>query len=119
MRDLAGMDRPLYAWTVNHPRWMTWCIRQNVVLRGEGSPGSAKAIIDGVVTDDPSLYLDVCRRYEDELHGEARRRASWGEAVGLLVDLVKRHVAAKLFFWYRRHVEGKLDHLGQRRVKEE
>lgn len=73
------------------------------------------------MTDDPRLYLDVCKRYEDELDGrvDEARRASLGEAVGLLVDIVKRHVVMKLFFWYRRHVEGKLDHLGQPRVKKE
>ncbi|GAB0133882.1 hypothetical protein EsDP_00002276 [Epichloe bromicola] len=119
MRHLAGLDRPLYAWTVNHPRWMRWCIRQNVLLL-DGSPGSAKAI-DGVVTDDPRLYLDMCKRYEDELDGRVGEapRASFGEAVGLLLDIVRRHFVTKLFFWYRRHVEGKLDHLGQRRVKKE
>ncbi|KJK83082.1 hypothetical protein H634G_01210 [Metarhizium anisopliae BRIP 53293] len=108
MRDVRAARRPLYAWTVNHPRWMRWCVERNV--RGGGGGG----VVDGVVTDDPRLYLDVCRRYEDDVDaGLPGRddRSSVGQTVALAVDIVKRHVLAKLFFWYRRHVQGKLDDL--------
>ncbi|KID68744.1 Transcriptional activator protein acu-15, partial [Metarhizium hybridum] len=107
MRDVRAARRPLYAWTVNHPRWMRWCIERNV--RGGGG-----SVVDGVVTDDPGLYLDVCRRYEDDVDAGVLGRddsSSVGQTVALAVDIVKRHVLAKLFFWYRRHVQGKLDDL--------
>lgn len=93
---------------------MKWCIERNA------KPVSEK-IVDGVVTDDPKLYLEICEQYEDEVDGVAVRgeRSSFRQAAGLVVDIVSRHVWAKLFFWYRRHVEGKLDDLDktQRQVK--
>lgn len=105
MRDLHAAGRPLFAWTVNHPRWMRWCIERNA---------SGAKIMDGVVTDDPKLYLEVCRRYEDEVDGLAvKPRGSVREAFELAVGILMRHVVAKLFFWYRKHIEGKLDKLDQ------
>ncbi|KAK2609263.1 Lysophospholipase D gdpd1 [Conoideocrella luteorostrata] len=121
MRDLLASGRPLYAWTVNHPRWMKWCIRQNVrrpLQQATPDSNSVKAI-DGVVTDDPKLFLEICRRWEDELDGSGvgEKRGALGEAVELVLDIVKRHLSGKLIFWYRRHVQGKLDYLDKERVK--
>ena len=54
---------------------MEWCVRKNLLLDrrgggGEGTDGSgddrAGVLIDGVVTDDPALFLEVCERIEDE-----------------------------------------------------
>ena len=36
------------AWTVNAEERMEWCIRRE---------------LDGVITDDPAVFLDVCRRH--------------------------------------------------------
>ena len=47
--DVRAADRPLFVWTVNDAEWMEWSIAQRV---------------DGVVTDDPKLFLDVCNRWE-------------------------------------------------------
>ncbi|KAK1754490.1 glycerophosphoryl diester phosphodiesterase [Echria macrotheca] len=44
-------ERRIWVWTVNDRVWMDWAIRKGV---------------DGVITDDPALFLDVCRgRYLD------------------------------------------------------
>lgn len=111
MRDLYDAGRPLFAWTVNHPRWMRWCIERNGPRRGDKMCEGVR-VIDGVVTDDPGLYLEVCERYEDEMDGVARRESgSWGQMLGLVVDIVRGHVRHKLFFWYRRYVQGKMDKL--------
>jgi hypothetical protein len=42
--------RPVYAWTVNDERKMRWDIRQG---------------LDGVITDDPKLYLEVRKGWHE------------------------------------------------------
>ena len=53
IRRQPGPHRNLFVWTVNDEEWMEWSIRKQV---------------DGVITDDPKLFLDVCDRYVEE-HG--------------------------------------------------
>jgi glycerophosphoryl diester phosphodiesterase len=49
MRKAKGLNREIFAWTVNDEKRMRWCIRKE---------------LDGVVTDDPKKFLEVCRDYE-------------------------------------------------------
>ncbi|KAF2484021.1 PLC-like phosphodiesterase, partial [Neohortaea acidophila] len=42
--------RQVYAWTVNEEDKMEWCIRRK---------------LDGVITDDPRKFLDVCARFDE------------------------------------------------------
>ncbi|KDN68633.1 putative glycerophosphoryl diester phosphodiesterase [Colletotrichum sublineola] len=51
IKDVQEADRRLFAWTVNDEEWMEWSIRAGV---------------DGVITDDPELFLEVCRRWKDD-----------------------------------------------------
>ncbi|KAF6833921.1 glycerophosphoryl diester phosphodiesterase [Colletotrichum plurivorum] len=51
IRDVHGAERAVFAWTVNDEEWMEWCI---------------KAGVDGVITDEVGVYLDVCRRWKDK-----------------------------------------------------
>ncbi|RYP46666.1 hypothetical protein DL768_007179 [Monosporascus sp. mg162] len=44
--DMRRAGVPLFVWTVNDPAWMRWAVRSR---------------LDGVITDDPKLFLDVCR----------------------------------------------------------
>ncbi|RYP07714.1 hypothetical protein DL764_002333 [Monosporascus ibericus] len=44
--DMRRAGVPLFVWTVNDPAWMRWAVRRR---------------LDGVITDDPKLFLDVCR----------------------------------------------------------
>ncbi|KAI9900304.1 hypothetical protein N3K66_004566 [Trichothecium roseum] len=75
LRRAAAEGRRVFAWTVNDEEWMEWCVRKNLPLArgspaGEGKGGTsydrAGVLIDGVVTDDPALFLEVCERIEDE-----------------------------------------------------
>jgi glycerophosphoryl diester phosphodiesterase len=43
--------RQLLAWTVNDRDRMEWCIRRK---------------FDGVITDDPSLFIEACERHEED-----------------------------------------------------
>lgn len=42
--------RPLLAWTVNEKDKMEWCIRRK---------------LDGIITDDPSMFLEVCEQHDE------------------------------------------------------
>lgn len=48
MHRARKLKRKIYVWTVNEEQWMEWSIRKGV---------------DGVITDDPKLFLEVCGRY--------------------------------------------------------
>jgi len=50
LRDARSLDRLVYVWTVNEEDMMKWSIRKEV---------------DGVITDDPKKFLDVCDRWDD------------------------------------------------------
>ena len=54
IRDLKAKSRPLYVWTVNNEQAMRWSIDRKV---------------DGVITDDPKKFLEVCDRWE---HGDRK-----------------------------------------------
>ncbi|KAM7216287.1 glycerophosphoryl diester phosphodiesterase [Rhypophila decipiens] len=48
VKKVKKLQRKLYVWTVNEEHWMEWSIRKKV---------------DGVITDDPKLFLEVCERF--------------------------------------------------------
>lgn len=55
LADARKAHKPVLAWTVNETKKMEWCIRRN---------------LDGVVTDDPKLFLEVCGRWDAEREDE-------------------------------------------------
>ncbi|KAH7149557.1 PLC-like phosphodiesterase [Dactylonectria estremocensis] len=132
LREIQRSDKLLMAWTVNEPRWMEWCIRKNLrrprkdqpqKLEGKGeSEVIAPALIDGVITDDPELYLEVCQRFEDELDGR-RVRPQRG-----LVGWVKDGLAATwqsvtfqvlvMGIYLVRRAQGRFDFLDDRKSLE-
>lgn len=57
LRRAHRNGRLVFDWTVNDEEWMEWSIRRG---------------IDGVITDDPKLFLDICDRWpEDPDHAAA------------------------------------------------
>jgi phosphatidylglycerol phospholipase C len=50
-RDVREAGRSLFLWTVNDETSMKWCISNHV---------------DGVITDDPKKYLELCDSYNGE-----------------------------------------------------
>ncbi len=50
LKDIKKSGRSIFLWTVNDENWMKWSIQKHV---------------DGVITDDPKKYLEVCKEYED------------------------------------------------------
>ncbi|KIW41555.1 uncharacterized protein PV06_07103 [Exophiala oligosperma] len=57
MRDVRKQKRQLFVWTVNESNLMTWCIQRNV---------------DGVVTDNPELFKQICDDWDEETKKKAR-----------------------------------------------
>ena len=61
IRDVKEADRPLFLWTVNEKNMMKWSIQRDV---------------DGVITDDPKLFNEVCDEWSED---EPVADASWGQ----------------------------------------
>ncbi|KAM0483583.1 hypothetical protein ACHAPX_002074 [Trichoderma viride] len=146
LRDAKRAGRPVFAWTVNSEKWMEWCIRKNIASNRAALPASSSAsslssmaddkspapsptvFIDGVITDNPQLFLQVCSRVEDDLDGisssstspsaVSRKRSSQNRGVSMLSSLKSQlgttcgvlfiNVLATSFFWYRR-LQGRMD----------
>ena len=94
---------------------MEWCLRKN--LAGE-------KCIDGVVTDDPRLFREVCRRWEDgdkvsaalqRKNGEAKETAAWREVMTVMMWMVLIFVFRVGYFWVRR-LKGHFDYLEEVRT---
>jgi tubulin gamma len=66
--------RPVYAWTVNEERRMRWGIRHG---------------LDGVITDDPKLFLEVRRGWHEGM------REGWGLMMWL--DVLRINLFALVF----------------------
>lgn len=109
--DKDGQLRPLFVWTVNDVRWMEWCLRNNA---SAGAPG--RRCIDGVITDDPRLFLEVCRRWEgggeDGDPGAHRSQDGWGQWARTGLDLMVVRIFRFGLFWARRF-SGRFDYLDE------
>lgn len=51
LEDARATNRLVFVWTVNRPPLMRWCIRRGV---------------DGVITDDPDSFRQLCERWPEE-----------------------------------------------------
>ncbi|CAF3568722.1 unnamed protein product [Fusarium graminearum] len=121
LRQLQRTDKLVMTWTVNQPRRMEWCIRQNL-----GHPRlpnrnvQGPPLIDGVITDNPRLYLEVCQKFEDEMDGKlvrsnpalTQRVKNKAETVAFV--LVTQ--ALMIVYHVVRRMQGKFDFLQDRRT---
>ena len=57
IKSVRKSGRSLFLWTVNDEEWMEWSIRKES---------------DGVITDDPKLFLEVCKRHSSGDGAEGR-----------------------------------------------
>ncbi|KAM0808616.1 putative PLC-like phosphodiesterase [Seiridium cardinale] len=83
LRKAKENGREVFVWTVNKESWMEWSIRKE---------------LDGVITDDPKLFLEVCDRWKGS-RGDAKTIAKRGRKREL-VFLKPRQVAEILFFYF-------------------
>lgn len=75
-------DRPVFAWTVNEKKKMRWCVRKG---------------LDGVVTDDPKAFLEVCEEFEKGEVGP--ERWGWREYATVIRINLLVLVFACVFMW--------------------
>lgn len=90
LRAAEARGRQVFVWTVNEVEWMEWSIR--------------KGGISGLITDDPELYLEVCRRYEnddDDEGSDARREDIINNTLGEKIP----HGDAGALRWTRLYAE--------------
>lgn len=52
IKEAHDRHRQVYSWTVNDPKNMDWCIRKG---------------IDGVITDDPEIFLNACDNFREDV----------------------------------------------------
>lgn len=78
--------RQLIAWTVNEVDGMEWCIRRG---------------LDGVITDDPAKFVDVCDKYDET------KRVPWVPLrLKEYFELAGRWITITcLFWWFRRRFD--------------
>lgn len=82
LRDARRLRRLVYVWTVNEEAMMKWSIKKEV---------------DGVITDDPKKFLDVCDRWNQ---GDRKIRFSWYE----IFDIIRINLYVAVFsiiFWWK------------------
>ena len=77
IKEVKRLGQPIYAWTVNRPERMRWCLRKE---------------LDGVITDDPERFLEECDKWEKQ-----GRPSSEIYTVRSLLDLVKINIIAFIF----------------------
>ncbi|KAL8864578.1 MAG: hypothetical protein Q9198_009775 [Flavoplaca austrocitrina] len=82
VRDAKAAGRPLFVWTVNDDDHMRWSIKQGV---------------DGVITDDPKRFLEVCDEWEHGKRDIHFTRKQWGQIIwfNLMIFIFR------CIFWWR------------------
>jgi phosphatidylglycerol phospholipase C len=81
LKAIKKAQKQLFVWTVNEDKWMEWSIRKQV---------------DGVVTDDPQLFLDVCDRWKAARSGATKGKAQTAVVKTGAVKTAKLYAAAAL-----------------------
>jgi hypothetical protein len=84
IRDAKALHRPTFAWTVNRDNMMKWCIRKG---------------LDGVYTDDPKRFLEVCEEWERDHEKEKFAWSDW-------FSVLRIHALVSLFVLYFRYKFG-------------
>ncbi|KAI1035957.1 hypothetical protein LB505_006604 [Fusarium chuoi] len=120
LRELGKTDKLLMTWTVNEPRHMEWCIRQNLCHpRRRSGKIEGPALIDGVITDNPRLYLEMCENFENEMDGKlARPKLALTERIREKAEMVAVVILTEtlmMAYHVLRRMQGKFDFLRDRR----
>ena len=90
IRDVKAKGRPIYVWTVNEPDMMRWSIDKE---------------LDGVLTDDPKRFLEVCDEWEQ---GKRKFSISWREWMMIAWINLMVLIFGTIFWWkYRGTGQGK------------
>jgi hypothetical protein len=108
---------------------MRWCLDQYTRTAVTGQEERGTRLIDGVITDDPALFREVCETWEDEQDGQRTVTMTregvekmekkntgkggdggFGVVLKLLWSIMLFRILGPLFYSHRR-ATGKLDFL--------
>lgn len=81
MRDAKAKGRSIFVWTVNEEEMMKWAISKE---------------LDGVITDDPKRFLDVCDEWEQ---GKREFSISWGQWMMIAWISFMVLIFGAIFWW--------------------
>ncbi|KAI4114544.1 MAG: hypothetical protein LQ345_004696 [Seirophora villosa] len=81
IRDVRAAGRPIFHWTVNEADFMRWSIKHEA---------------DGVITDDPKRFLEVCDQWEEGTRGFHFDRTQWFAIVWFNLMIALFQI---IFFW--------------------
>lgn len=81
-RDVRAAGRPLFHWTVNEDDLMRWSIKNDA---------------DGVITDDPKRFLEVCEEWEHGKRDIHFDRSQWFSIVWINFMII----LFKCIFWWK------------------
>lgn len=86
IRECQGKyHRQLFAWTVNDKEKMEWCIRRK---------------LDGVITDDPSMFVEACER-----HDEYSKEPIVPVGFKSCIEMLRIYIMISTLFWlFRRRL---------------
>ena len=92
MHDVKAAQRELFVWTVNEENMMKWCIQKNV---------------DGVITDNPRKYLELCEDWDDDEPEARQTMVQWTYTLAMWVLI-------SLFRWvFRVKFPEEVEHMAQ------
>lgn len=89
LQDAKTKGRPVFDWTVNEESMMKWSISKG---------------LDGVITDDPKKFLEVCDDWE---RGKREIVIVWKQWVSILWVQLMVIVFGSIFWWKYGGREGK------------
>lgn len=81
IHDVKANGRPLYVWTVNEEDMMKWSIDKE---------------LDGVITDDPKRFLEICDEWEQ---GKRKINISLGQWIMIAWINLMVLVFGTMFWW--------------------
>ncbi|KAI4218408.1 MAG: hypothetical protein LQ349_008728 [Xanthoria aureola] len=81
VRDAKAAGRPLFFWTVNDDAHMRWSIKQGA---------------DGVITDDPKRFLEVCEEWEHGKRDVHFTGKQWGQIIWINFMII---IFGCIFWW--------------------
>ncbi|KAL8638302.1 MAG: hypothetical protein Q9228_004541 [Teloschistes exilis] len=88
VRDVKAAGRPIFHWTVNEDDFMRWSIKQGA---------------DGVITDDPKRFLEVCEEWE---HGKRAIHFTAGQCFMIIWVNLMIILFGSIFWWRFRSLPG-------------
>ena len=87
IRDARALGRPVYDWTVNEDVMMKWSIKQG---------------LDGVITDDPKRFQEVCDDWEN---GKRHVEISWRMWFHILRFNLWVFIFGNIYWWKWKRME--------------